>query len=586
MKLKKLLQDGYFPKELPPPFHTKSFGEKSRFVISKWQKLLADEQLQKPGELQKDAKNRFNENFTQKYGSSKLIEYSISKGVYSRRKLEIPNPKQYLDLSQAIVDNWKIINDTYKISSYSESKPVLHKAKRSIRTKSKSWNNFKFELIEKSFNRKVELKIDISNFYPTIYTHSIPWGLLGKVDAKKYFKIKNSKPSQWATLLATDPKAQTYRVADFIDTLVRNCNERQSIGIPIGPDTSFLLAELIGCRIDFEIHNKINKISHECIRYYDDYFFYVDTHGEAENILKIVQRILYDFQLETNENKVGIKEIPLRYIENWSITLSNFKFQNNDKYELRNYFTILYSIVDSNKGNSSWIINYGLTRFEYGNVKIKKENWQIFLSLLLQTILIDPSNIKQIFKIILSYKTYVNPKSKERIASVLDKIITEHISLNHSFEVSWSLWFYKSFNIKCKSETISSVLKSHDEISKLVALDLIDSKLFLGKKPTLTELAKSLTSQSLFDEHWILAYEAYKKNWLDFKGRNILSSNDFFNILNYYDISFYDVNLQLKTEFIVRPPIEFGDPFGDWPNFQDVDDDDDDDDDDDEGGEY
>ena len=56
MKLKKILQDGYFPKELPPPFHTKSFGEKSRFVISKWQKLLADEQLQKPGESLKDSK--------------------------------------------------------------------------------------------------------------------------------------------------------------------------------------------------------------------------------------------------------------------------------------------------------------------------------------------------------------------------------------------------------------------------------------------------------------------------------------------------------------------------------------------------
>ena len=121
-------------------------------------------------------------------------------------------------------------------------------------------------------------------------------------------------------------------------------------------DTSFLLAELIGCRIDSEIHNKMNKISHECIRYYDDYFFYVDTHGEAENILKIVQRVLYEFQLETNESKVGIKQIPLRYIENWSITLSDFKFQNNDKYELRNYFTILYSIVDNN--NPRFILDY------------------------------------------------------------------------------------------------------------------------------------------------------------------------------------------------------------------------------------
>lgn len=44
MKLKNLLQNGYFPKELPSPFHTKQFAEKARFIIAKWEKLLADEQ--------------------------------------------------------------------------------------------------------------------------------------------------------------------------------------------------------------------------------------------------------------------------------------------------------------------------------------------------------------------------------------------------------------------------------------------------------------------------------------------------------------------------------------------------------------
>jgi len=290
MKLKKILDSGYFPKELPPPFNTKSFGEKSRYVIIKWGKLLADKELQQTGESLKDAKKRFNETYTQKYGSSKLTEYSISKGMYSRRKLEIPNPKH-------------------------------------------------------------------------------------------------------------------------------------------------------------------------------------------------------------------------------------------------------------------------------------------------------PSNIKQVFKIVLSYEFYINQKSKEKITSVLEKIITEHISLNHSFEVSWALWFYKSFSMKCKTEILVNILKSHDEISKLITLDLIDSKLFIGKKPSLTGVLKSIDSQSLYNEKWIFSYETFIKKWLDYKDKNILSDNEFFEILDYYKISFYDRDIQLKTEFTVRPIEDFDDhPFDDWAAMNNNNDDDDDDDDD--GGEY
>ncbi len=186
MKLKRLLSHGYFPKELPPPFTTELVADKSRYLITKWNNLLGSERLPKGTESGKQAKKRFAKDYTEKYGSSSLIEYSIPKGLYSRRKIEIPNPKQFLDLSKSIISNWNELKKIYEISEYSESSPVINKAKRSIRTKSKSWNNFKFKLIEKSFDKKIELRLDILQFYPTIYTHSIPWSILGKTDAKKY----------------------------------------------------------------------------------------------------------------------------------------------------------------------------------------------------------------------------------------------------------------------------------------------------------------------------------------------------------------------------------------------------------------
>ena len=565
MQLKKLLSKGYFPKELPPPFTTDIFGEKSRYINKKWTDLLNAQKLSRPGESANDAKKRFRKDYIEKYGSTKLIEYSIAKGIYSRRKLEIPNPKQYLDLSNPIVDNWEDLRDFFEISTYSQSKPVLFEAKRAFKTKSKSLNNFKFEVISKSFGRKVELRLDILNFYPTIYTHSIPWSLLGKEEAKKYFKLRSNRKTYFDSILATDSKARLYKLGDSIDTLVRNCNERQSIGIPIGPDVSFLLAELIGCRIDSEIQKSLADISHECIRYYDDYYFYLNSLGDADNVLKKVQKILYEFRLETNEFKVHINELPFKYVDDWSLTLSSFKFNSANNYELRNYFSQLISLLDKNKKQSSWIIDYGLQRFEYGNVKIKRNHFDIFLTFLLQLLLFEPSNIDQIFKILLSYEYYLNKKRKEKIEIVLNQIIEEHSILNHSFEVSWALWYYKSFRIKCHRDFLTLVLESNDNISKLIALDIIDCKLFKGRKPALANLTTSLNSNSLFNEDWLIAYEAYRKGWLNFGTRKILDLNEFFEILNYYDVIFYDSSKQIGSNFSVSPPPEIEpDDFDSW----------------------
>ena len=555
MNLKRILQYGYFPKELPPPFETKTFAEKSRYIKSKWTTLLDFKKLPIGSESGKDARKRFNEDYTIRYGSSQNVIFSLAKGIYSRRKLGIPNPKQFLDLSVAVVDNWNLLRTSYGLSSYSQSTPIEAEAKRSVRTKSKSWNNFKFELIEKSYNKNFELRLDISQFYPSIYTHSIPWAILGKEKSKKYFKIKNTQSTHWTTILPTDIDAQNYRSADFLDMLVRNCNDRQSVGLPIGPDTSFILAEVIGNRIDNEIEKKLSSLPHAGIRYYDDYYFYFNSFDEAQTSLKSIQKVLHDFQLETNESKVSIKEAPFNYTEDWALEISNFKFNKIDKYEIRNFFSILFQILSKNKKNTSWIVHYALGRFEFGTIKIKQENWNLFLSFLLQTLLLDPSNIDQIFKILLSYKAYINKKSKERISEILQSIIKNHLGLNHSFEVSWALWICKSLKLKCPSVLLKNVLDSQDSITKLVCLDLINSNLFVGRKPGLSNIATSISTADLFTNNWLFAYEAYRKNWLNFRGRKIIESHEFMNVMLDYDVYFYNERNQIKVDFTIQKPI-------------------------------
>lgn len=551
MNLKKILEKGYLPKELPPPFESKSFAEKYRYIKAKWQTQIDLEKKQKVGESKNDANKRFKDKYS-KYNSSQLAVFSLAKGIYSRRKLGIPNPKQFSDLSNAIIENWSLIRETHKLSIYSESTPVESKAIRAVRTKSISWNKFKFQLIEKSFDKKFELKLDISQFYPTIYTHSIPWAILGREKSKNLFKIALSDRIQWESLLKRSKDAQKYRASDFIDTLVRNCNDRQSIGLCIGPDTSLILAEVIANRIDFEINKRLEKINHTGTRYYDDYYFYFNNRNEAENALKIIQQILYEFQLETNENKVSINKLPFKYIEDWTENFDRFNFEKVDRFELRNFFSLLNNTLENHEKNSSWIIHYALKSFKSGDVAIIKEDWQLFLSFLLQTLIIDSSTIDLIFEIILIYEVYLDNKSKLKIKNVLEEIIKEHLILNHSFEVSWALWILYSFNIKCETSIIEMVFESKDSFSKLICLDIVKKKLYEGKIPKTTTVKKQIETSSSLGENWLLIYETIKQNWINFDVNDeTILDNDYFNIMLNYDVSFYNNENQVIPKVIM-----------------------------------
>ena len=79
MKIEPLLRKGYFPKELPPPFTTKYFSRNFDSIEISWNKM-------------KSELGRTNSEYKDKYKKSKCALFSIPKGNYSRRNIEIPNP--------------------------------------------------------------------------------------------------------------------------------------------------------------------------------------------------------------------------------------------------------------------------------------------------------------------------------------------------------------------------------------------------------------------------------------------------------------------------------------------------------------
>jgi hypothetical protein len=90
---------------------------------------------------------------------------------------------------------------------------------------------------------------------------------------------------------------------------LREGNSGQTLGIPIGPDTSLVIAEIIGCTLDEMVQKKF-KTSIKGFRYIDDYYVYCENQADAEKVFKFIQSIFTEYQLDINEEKTKISKSP------------------------------------------------------------------------------------------------------------------------------------------------------------------------------------------------------------------------------------------------------------------------------------
>jgi hypothetical protein len=136
-----------------------------------------------------------------------------------------------------------------------------------------------------AIGKKYLVKADISNCFPSIYSHSIDWALRTRPVAKA---DKGPGSTAWESQL---------------DTYVRNCINGESKGLLIGPAVSNLLSELVLQSVDGELS------SFSFVRFVDDYSAYFNTREEAEDFLVALQTSLGRFRLDLNTRKTKISSL-------------------------------------------------------------------------------------------------------------------------------------------------------------------------------------------------------------------------------------------------------------------------------------
>ncbi|AFL80505.1 Reverse transcriptase (RNA-dependent DNA polymerase) [Aequorivita sublithincola DSM 14238] len=512
MTEKELLNLGYFPKELPPPFESKSFSDKIGIIKTQWNTISSP--FKRPERL--------------KYSESKWVVFSIPKVQLSRRIINIPNPLHQSKLSSTISDRWVEIDEIFKKSFITSSSPVEDPKKNRALIPKHDFGAFKRRRLNESFDNLYEVKTDVSRFYGTIYTHSIPW-------------LVHTKP------IAKENRDDMTMLGNALDRDLRCLNSGQTMGIPIGPDTSLVIAEIITCLIDIQIQTKLKNV--KSFRFIDDYYLYCDNYADAEKAFKFIQSLLTEYQLDINEEKTKISKVPFPFDSKWSIELGSFQFRikaNSQLTDIERFVSL--SLIHSKENPKDSVLLFAMQVLKY--LKLFDENWDTYESLILKIGITEPRTLPDVTEILASNITRIsNPK----IISIVEKLINIHLPKGHNYEVAWALWMCVEFKITIKNKMAERIFASNDYLSILIAMDLKNRNLINASVIT-DGLITELTEDSLMNENWLFTYESIKKGWL-IPTDNPIDKNKYFKILLENGVYFYREEARVKT-FTVKKPTE------------------------------
>jgi hypothetical protein len=490
-----ILSKGYFPRELPPPFQSQDFA-----------KFIANCGTSIPTIFS-------NHGFV-----SKFAKHNLPRPGTLRRVLGIPNPVNFYQLTKCVVTNWPTIHTHTNKSRISLTIPTADSPKRAI-DRIHSLEELPLKRAMLRNKSRYILQTDISRFYPSLYTHSIPWALHGKNAAKA---------------------DRSHRlVGNELDTLVRNAQDRQTIGIPIGPDTSLAIAESVLSSVDDTMSGRGFTNG---LRYIDDFEFGFQTLAEAEDALSVLQGILNEYELALNPTKTAILKLPCPIAPLAISELRTFRFRNTAKgqhSDLLHYFDKAFVFANQNPQDA--ILRYAISRLN--GVVVQKQNWKFFENLLLQCAITEPGSIAFVLEQLLRYRDIGYDLNLDQIRDALNSIVEQHAPIGHGGDVSWALWGLVVFQ-KHLREKASNAAAALDDPIVAILLCHANDKGLVPPNTDWTHLASLMTPEDLSGEMWLFSYEANRNGWFgSIGGGDHVLSHGAFSLLKKQNVSFFDRNL-------------------------------------------
>jgi hypothetical protein len=467
-----LLQRGLFPETLPPCFTSEDLKRSLGGLVNKLKKA----------------------SFYKR--STDYIVYNGTKHDGSRRYFGTPNPISYFYVASFIADNWATFENRYTASPFSVSSPRLGSPTDDRPVVIPSLSELTTAASKKLRHSAYVLKTDIAQFFPSIYTHSIPWSAHG---------VAASKADQ-----EVDSKAITF---NRLDLFVRNCQRGETRGVLVGPDAFRIIAEYIAAGIDRELHDRISPHIVGAARHVDDYFIGLQGEPEALVALSELRDLLIKFNLNVNDTKTKVISGTEPLNELWAQEL---------RLEAKALSSVAW-LTDPDRVLAFLSKALSLSRTLSSDSPLK-----IALRTLDQIRLYNKSQWNDI-EPYLQRALYHHPHCIDYIALLVVKrvalgleidgtgwqtashsLLKRHLALNHHHEIVWLTWLLIAAKLDLPDSLIQALSTSNNaHVSSLVIAAFTKGR--IPRKPPIRLGAKLATTESNWLLNLVARSEGYTK---------------------------------------------------------------------------
>jgi len=441
-------------------------------------------------------------------GGYDQVEYFATRYNNVSRPLAIPHPMGYAHLVNCICINWDKLeyvstnpNSLIKPEEHADDRVLVMDYEEPLERTSRT--------IKIGFGKKFRAHTDISNCFPSIYSHAIPWATVGFAYAKAH------KPPAHSALW--------FNQLDYHQRMIKR-NETQ--GLAIGPATSNIVSEAILARIDQELSKDFTYY-----RYIDDYTCYCETFEEGQKFFRRIGDELRKYKLSLNIKKTEIVELPAPIDSDWVVELStgmpsgtpNESPKPGKHYNASEAIRFIdYAVQLKKKTPDGSVLKFAVKSIVY---QLDGRAVTPVLEYLLNLSRFYPLLLPQLEHLL----SHVDVNS-ESYAGNLNSILIDNAINRRSDGMCWALYYLNKHNLVISYESVEEVIKSRDCMAILL---LHVAGVFEDEVKAFVD---SLDSSDLYelDQYWVLLYQRF----LDGKGPNPYPGDACFQILKDKEVNF------------------------------------------------
>lgn len=411
------------------------------------------------------------------------VRYNGTKHDGTRRYFGTPNPISYFYVANFIARHWQTFEDRFDSSPFSVSRPRVGRDTDDRPVIIPSLSELTTVASNKLGHSAYILKTDITQFFPSLYTHAIPWSAHGVEPAKADQKDRSDT-----------------NYFNRLDFFVRNCQRAETRGVIVGPDAFRLVAEFVIAGLDTEVHAAMGNTIVGGARHVDDYYIGVRGQPEALAALAVLRDTLQRFSFHINDAKtrtmVGVE--PLNEV--WAQKLRQQSRELQNVYRTREEDIVLFldnALTVARELRSDSPVKIALRTFD--QIRIYMHRWDLMEHYLQRILFHHPHAIDYVALLVAKRIATGHPIDSNGWRNACFDLICRHLPLGHHHEVVWLLWLLLIAKIDLSDELVEALSASGNaHIRSLLIAAHLEG--LVAQRPKI-RLGSRLAST---DDNWLL----------------------------------------------------------------------------------